>query len=313
MADPNAALNLHDLLAQESTRFLGTAYQLVLGRPVDPEGFKHYDERIRAGLPRLQVLAELRTSPEGMQRDASIPGLAVALAGLRPVQVAKKLSFAELMRMEDEGFVEQAHFAVLGCVPDANTRDFQLARLRAGHHKLELLSDLMDDRPTSRMPTMPGLVEALLSLKQPLFPLAADARELLALEDAAFVECAYRTLLRRNADPRGLDHYLRRLRCGGAKLGVIASLQSSGEARAARVKLPGLRWLVLAYLLTRVPVFGVLVRALDLGESEGAMQRALRMLNNQLARQSREDAQRRVRAEQLAREVDRLVRRPPVD
>ena len=61
----NLINQLKQILALDGPEFLGQAYLLVLGRPVDPEGFRNYEALLRAGRSKLSILAELRASQEG--------------------------------------------------------------------------------------------------------------------------------------------------------------------------------------------------------------------------------------------------------
>lgn len=61
------------LLAPHDAEFIRVAYEAVLGRAPDPEGGAYYLGRLRAGAHKLEILKQLRRSPEG--RDF-IPGVA---------------------------------------------------------------------------------------------------------------------------------------------------------------------------------------------------------------------------------------------
>jgi len=66
--------------------------------------------------------------------------------------------------------------------------------------------------------------------------------ELLAFADADFVHVAYSTILHRPPDENGFNHYLHLLRTGAAtKVEILWTLCSSQEARAAGVRITGLR------------------------------------------------------------------------
>ncbi len=61
------------LLEPHDRQFIHTAYQSILGRAPDPEGERYYLARLRAGTHKLDILRQLRRSPEGR---AFIPGVA---------------------------------------------------------------------------------------------------------------------------------------------------------------------------------------------------------------------------------------------
>lgn len=84
--------------------------------------------------------------------------------------------------------------------------------------------------------------------------------DFLALDDAAFVEAAYRGLLRRGGDPQGSGHYLAELRCGRlGKVDVLGRLRYSAEGRARGVKVRGLPGQFVMRSIYRLPVVGYLV------------------------------------------------------
>ena len=61
------------LLAPYDREFIVTAYQAVLGRAPDAAGDLYYLGRLRAGAHKLDILKQLRRSPEGR---AFVPGVA---------------------------------------------------------------------------------------------------------------------------------------------------------------------------------------------------------------------------------------------
>ena len=65
--------------------------------------------------------------------------------------------------------------------------------------------------------------------------------QLIALNDVALVDALYRTLLKRLADPDGMEFYVGQLRSGLSKGVVIADFAASPEATAAGLALPGLK------------------------------------------------------------------------
>jgi GT2 family glycosyltransferase len=60
-------------------------------------------------------------------------------------------------------------------------------------------------------------------------------RELFRLGDEEFLKAAYVALLGREADPVGLDHYLKHLASGRSRVGILRDLRGSPEGRAAGV------------------------------------------------------------------------------
>jgi hypothetical protein len=64
--------------------------------------------------------------------------------------------------------------------------------------------------------------------------------DLLRLDGASFVEAAYSTILKRQADRNGLDHFIDRLESGDKKEAILVALATSREARGSRIDLAGL-------------------------------------------------------------------------
>lgn len=299
---------LEDLLAADDAAFLSMAYLWLLGRPVDPAGFRDYDARLRAGTPRLQVVAELRSSPEGMARGADLPGLAEAMAGFRtPAQRAVTRSVRGLFRLQDEQFVDAAALMVLGLVPSQADRQRWQLRLRAGLPRMALVGELVDRRGQRQLEPVEGLPELLTTLQSGLCPVAVDLDDLLSFHDEAFVDCAYKTLIGRRPDPDGLSHYTGLLRAGHSKLGIVARLCRSPEGRSRGWALPGLRPALQRYLVGRLPLLGTLFRALWKVDGESPAERRMRALDNKLERLLFESARQRLDAELASDAVDRLL------
>lgn len=110
-----------------------------------------------------------------------------------------------------------------------------------------------------------------------------DVRDLLRWHDEAFVDAAYRTLLRRPPDSAGFAHYLQSLRDGRrGKLEIIAELRSSAEGEAQRVEVHGLRARLALRRVLALPLVGrvagiahFLVRLPDLARNQERLEVAL--------------------------------------
>ena len=77
------ALNLETLLSLEARAFVEHAYATLLCRPVDESGLDTYLGQLKAGTPKLEILASLATSPEGRARGVQIPGLDEMISAAR--------------------------------------------------------------------------------------------------------------------------------------------------------------------------------------------------------------------------------------
>jgi SAM-dependent methyltransferase len=75
VANPlQAAPNLPALLRLDGETFVRAAYATVLDRLPDSAGLKHYVEELRAGVPKLTIVSNMRNSDEGRRANRSIPG-----------------------------------------------------------------------------------------------------------------------------------------------------------------------------------------------------------------------------------------------
>ncbi len=74
LTNPTAP-SLDELLSYYDEKFIHSAYHTVLGRAPDPEGMRYYLARIRAGISKVEILAQLRTSIEGKSRNHNVNGL----------------------------------------------------------------------------------------------------------------------------------------------------------------------------------------------------------------------------------------------
>ena len=66
---------IESLFARNDKDFIDLAYDLLLGRPADPDGRNHYLSRLIDGHSKTQIIFEITNSPEGKQFDSSLPGL----------------------------------------------------------------------------------------------------------------------------------------------------------------------------------------------------------------------------------------------
>ena len=72
---PILATSLDELLACHDQHFVCSAYKTVLGRAPDPEGLGYSLGRLRQGVSKIKVLAQLRLSQEGNAFAVNLPGL----------------------------------------------------------------------------------------------------------------------------------------------------------------------------------------------------------------------------------------------
>ena len=89
------ANSVEELLSWDDVDFVRCAYVTILGRQPDPEGEDYYAERLRRGYSKMDVLWQLRRSPEGPTHDPGIAGLDRALRRARarswPVRALRRV------------------------------------------------------------------------------------------------------------------------------------------------------------------------------------------------------------------------------
>jgi FkbM family methyltransferase len=75
----SAAPTLEALLRYQDWFFIECAYLTILQRSSDPAGLDHYLARLRAGAPKVQILAEISESLEALSKNVVVPGLRAAV------------------------------------------------------------------------------------------------------------------------------------------------------------------------------------------------------------------------------------------
>jgi hypothetical protein len=303
------ANRLKDVLALDGPEFLGQAYLLMLGRPIDPEGFRNYDARLRSGASKLSILAELRASQEGRAYGANVPDPLVLLAQAPRSTPSSRASLQDLLRMHGSTFVDQGFFATIGRLPDDIVRRRYTARLNAGEDKLQLLQEMIEaSKGTPATPALKGLEEAIRNMRGGLYPVATDINELLALDDFAFIDCAYKSLLKRAPDAVGLNNYLKLVRSGAAKMRVVSRLFFSAEARKAAPSLRGLKRSMLQYWLASNRLTGWWYRPIAQVEGDTPLECRLRAVENTLMRMAQDHERESSELDAAADDVARLLK-----
>jgi hypothetical protein len=229
--------------------FLQHVYLNLLGRTADPSGLKDYIARLGSGITREQVWSEIAGSSEAQQ-----------FASRRPGRMA---SVQDLLALEGMAFIRQAYLQVLGREADpTGVREYG-ARMAAGTPKEQVLADLRCDPEgqafNSRLEGLDDLVRSV----QGHGPAAAGAvggatslEFLLQQNNEEFVKLAYQTVLRREADPEGLERYRPLLLQGFSKLYVLNALYESPEAREKGIRIPALEPRLRAYRRAQRPGWG---------------------------------------------------------
>lgn len=109
---------------------------------------------------------------------------------------------------------------------------------------------------------------------------------LLEPHDRHFIHTAYQSLLGRAPDPEGERYYLGRLRAGTHKLDILGQLRRSPEGRAFIPGVAGLDRAIKRHRRANLPLIGWIIRWLTGAEGNSAIHRQLRILANDVGRQS---------------------------
>jgi FkbM family methyltransferase len=154
-------VRLVDLLAKDGAAFVEAAYLAILHRRPDPRGAAVYQSILEQGTAKIQILENLVTSPEGVHKNANLPGLAWQYRIYRlsrlpiigaPIGFVFR-SFAassaqsirsidELLTLRGEAFVREAYRIVLNrAVDDEGLKNYMNA-LRAGKSKAQVIGSL---------------------------------------------------------------------------------------------------------------------------------------------------------------------------
>ncbi|PUE13570.1 glycoside hydrolase family 99-like domain-containing protein [Limnohabitans sp. WS1] len=72
-------MNIQQIIAQEGNQFIRIAYLQLLGREPDADGMIYYYQRLKKGVSKMEILAQLRFSKEGKKFNAKIGGIGKAL------------------------------------------------------------------------------------------------------------------------------------------------------------------------------------------------------------------------------------------
>jgi hypothetical protein len=283
-AQPSAA-DLDELLVLQDERFLRAAYRLFLGREADPEGFHAYLEQLRGGVARLEVVALLALSREGLAHAARSPRARAAFSEATRVirsRLAPEADTIEaLLAHDDEAFVRCAYLVVLARDPDAAGLALYVGLLRGGEPKRRVLGSLRRSAEGVACDARRLAVRTALARSGSE---AADLRALLALAPIAMLAHAYALLTGRRASAQELALQVNRLVEGVAPVRILADLAQSEAARLHMRLAADVDRLLRHERWVRLPVVGNWAAMLLGLESDSRTERRWRRLENQIAR-----------------------------
>ena len=112
---------------------------------------------------------------------------------------------------------------------------------------------------------------------------AKDLETLLQYHDTQFIECAYLSILDRPADIEGSAYYLKRIRRGFSKIGILAQLCLSEEGAGRAINLKGLNSAIQRYRRGQYFLIGGLYRLIEGTEGENTTDRKLRVIEQNIS------------------------------
>lgn len=143
------------------------------------------------------------------------------------------------------------------------------ADAEAARERAPLPERIALDSPISGTPAHDATLVSIAHLAQP--------------SGRAFVENAYQAILRRSADPSGLEHQMGVLGSGASKIEILGDMRYSAEGKRNGVRVPGLLPRYVIAKLGRVPVLGLIAQWLLAAASLPHMLRYQRAMEASLA------------------------------
>lgn len=131
---------LEALLDLPEEHFIWGAYRAILGRDPDAQGLGNYLEKLRSGWLKLDILTELRDSPEGSLVRNRARTLSRELA--RTTAPAAAVSLATLMSHRGPRFVYCAYRTLLARDPTADEMAACLRELREKRSRMAIVMHL---------------------------------------------------------------------------------------------------------------------------------------------------------------------------
>jgi glycosyltransferase involved in cell wall biosynthesis len=245
MKTENIASHLQNVIAVESVDeitaysehfFIRCAYLSVLGREPDEDGLENYLKKLRDGIGKKDIVAELSLSKEGRTQKANISGLDSATAEYKKkhsrsliaiffghkerANLANALtSRADTLSKDFATFVQQTYREILGRDADSEGAKYYVARLQSGVTQAQIRIELSSSEEAQTR------LESLRCI------------EMQNEENMLFIQKAYQELLGRNPDDEGRASYVTRLNAGESKTRILDEICISKEARERQVEL----------------------------------------------------------------------------
>ena len=148
-----------ELMCRHDRSFIISAYESLLGRAPDDDGFRHYLTRLRSGGSKMNIVASLCTSGEGHVYDSQLPGLVKALRRHR----RGTLPFAGVVFRHLYGIEKESHQS----------------------RRLGVLESLIGAASVQREKALSDLIDSLANVEKAVYALSAASSPLLGTTQAA--------------------------------------------------------------------------------------------------------------------------------
>lgn len=212
-------------------------------------------------------------------------------------------SLAELLSFDGRKFVRATYATILGRESDPEGEAYYLDRLEGGVPKIQIVDEI------SRSPEAKLLPDPLPELKSQLrrFRITSlylgkqkagfaienniasqskgpHVREFMRYHDEEFVKVVYQYYLEREADPHGLENYVKLIRSGVSRQKILLDVANSEESRKIGRSSNGQRRLAAALLIEGIPIIGQLFAAIRFNLLIQQHLRDMRAMQNHLYR-----------------------------
>jgi|GEM_PF-149524 len=147
-------MDLPFLFSLNSHEFITAAYSVILNRAPDETGQNYYQQRLREGISRTQILGQLAVSGETKEAKKWYKKIRYSYLRLKWRRIpiigwAGEFIAAfthdhlrELLVHNDEQFIVNAFHSILDRAPDSSGLEHYLTLLRAGSNKMTILVDI---------------------------------------------------------------------------------------------------------------------------------------------------------------------------
>jgi GT2 family glycosyltransferase len=234
------ATDVHTLLARNGEDFVTLAYLTLLHRRPDAKGLNFYLAQLAAGREKIDIIKQVRNSPEGKRAGVDLPGLQDAINAIRVSRIPILRAFFGERELEAKlRAVEQSSRAVEATLNrklselQGQLDAFQRS-MDAGLQKIQFRMDVENSAVARNEEAVVDLLTAELLIasggEEAIDNLPA-LRALLDKSGVDFVSAAYHLVLSRAPEQREADHFTHLLRNGTNKAVLVAKLLRCEERR----------------------------------------------------------------------------------